>query len=337
MLVAASSDASDFIRDLIFEFGISLDDKGTFVADHHLRNASSDENVVQDHTTILASTLSPETSIISDAVAKGSPILYRGTAMKFNSNPLLAKVLTGSASSYSAEPRPDFALDSDPFAVGKGIVLVGSLQATNNARVTVSGSIEMFSNKLVDPETCSARLLPICVWLNHSSPSQLLDRFLTSQVSAKSGSAKAGNAAFVEELSKWTFHERGVLHVRSVRHHKEGETHQPDKYRIKDNVVYIAEIAEYHDGAWRPFAANDIQFEAIMLDPYVRTTLKGRTADKGATSREFAGHFQLPDQYGVFTFKMDYRRRGYTWISAKETISVVQFRREYPLCQRIIS
>lgn len=94
----------------------------------------------------------------------------------------------------------------------------------------------------------------------------------------------------------------------------------------------MAEIAEFHDGSWRPFTANDIQFEAIMLDPYVRTTLKPRAAEKGASSREFAGHLRLPDQYGVFTFKMDYRRRGYTWISAKETISVVQFRREQHEC-----
>lgn len=160
------------------------------------------------------------------------------------------------------------------------------------------------------------------------SPSDILaHRFLQSQVPGKSGSVKSGNEAFVEEVSKWTFHERGVLHVRGIKHHKEGETQQPDKYRIKDHVVYVAEIAEFHDGVWRPFTANDIQFEAIMLDPYVRTTLKGRPAEKGADSREFAGHFQLPDQYGVFTFKMDYRRRGYTWISAKETISVVQFRR----------
>ncbi|KAI9010662.1 Dolichyl-diphosphooligosaccharide--protein glycosyltransferase subunit WBP1 [Hyaloraphidium curvatum] len=297
LLVAASSDASDLIRDLVYEFGISLDDKGTVVVDHIGRNASSDENVLADHATIRASSYAAGEPFVSAAIRKGAPILYRGTAMKFAPNPLLAKVLTGSASAYSAEPRADYVAEANPFVIGKDIVLVGCLQALNNARVTVSGSIDMFTNS-----------------------------FLDSQVSVPSGLVKSGNAAFVEEISKWTFHERGVLHIRSVNHHKEGESVQPGKYRIKDRVVYVAEIAEFHDGKWRPFTADDIQFEAIMLDPYVRTTLKGRSVAKDATSREFEGAFQLPDQYGVFTFKLDYRRRGYTYIAAKETISVVQFR-----------
>lgn len=147
MLVAASPDGSDLIKDLIFELGISVDEKGTSVADHLHRNVSSEENVVDDHATILASTFSAETAILSDTITKGAPILYRGSAMKLGSNPLLARILIGSATSYSAEPRPDFALDSEPLAIGKDIVLVGSLQTLNNARVTVSGSMEMFSNR----------------------------------------------------------------------------------------------------------------------------------------------------------------------------------------------
>jgi len=62
-----------------------------------------------------------------------------------------------------------------------------------------------------------------------------------------------------------------------------------------------------------------------MLDPYVRTLLKGD--DKG----KYSVIFTVPDVYGVFSFKLDYRRMGYTNINLKNIKSVRPFRHdEYP-------
>lgn len=224
MLVAASPEASGLIRDLVFEFGITLDDKGKYVVDHIHRAPSSEVNRVEDHATVLASTFSTDTPILSDTIVKGEPVLYRGAAMQFNSNPLLVKILTGSQSSYSTEVKAESVATSESSAFGKDIVLVGSLQALNNARVTVAGSLDMFKNSWVS-STLAASSADVLT-------------FSCRAMEAKTSDGKqSGNLAFLEEVSKWTFHERGVLHVRSVRHHKEGEKQQPAKYRIKDNIV----------------------------------------------------------------------------------------------------
>ena len=49
--------------------------------------------------------------------------------------------------------------------------------------------------------------------------------------------AKSGNEAFLRELTKWTFQEKGILRVISREIHKEGEHEQRHTYRIKDDVV----------------------------------------------------------------------------------------------------
>jgi oligosaccharyltransferase complex subunit beta len=87
------------------------------------------------------------------------------------------------------------------------------------------------------------------------------------------------------------------------------------------------EVAEWKGKEWVPFKANDIQMEAVMLDPYVRATLTPAPASAGSHAAKYSVHFQLPDQYGMFTFKTVYKRPGYTYLENKETLSVVPFRR----------
>lgn len=93
--------------------------------------------------------------------------------------------------------------------------------------------------------------------------------------------------------------------------------------------VYAIDISEYKDGEWVPFKANDVQLEVIMLDPYIRTTLKQVSGD--VTSGRFESHLRLPDVYGVFTFKVNYKRAGYTYLKAEDRVSIRPFRHnEYP-------
>jgi len=87
-------------------------------------------------------------------------------------------------------------------------------------------------------------------------------------------------------------------------------------------VTFSVRIEEYDGvaGKFVPFKANDVQLEYRMLDPYVRSTLKGD--DKGT----FSTTFTLPDVYGIFTFKVEYVRKGYGFLSTISRVPVRPFR-----------
>lgn len=95
--------------------------------------------------------------------------------------------------------------------------------------------------------------------------------------------------------------------------------------------MYTIEIAEYANDKWVPYKAKDIQLEIIMLDPYIRTTLKqSRVAPEHHYGR-FTAHVRLPDVYGVFTFKVNYKRPGLTYLLAEDVVAIKPFRHnEYP-------
>ncbi|EAW94937.1 dolichyl-diphosphooligosaccharide-protein glycosyltransferase, isoform CRA_b [Homo sapiens] len=59
----------------------------------------------------------------------------------------------------------------------------------------------------------------------------------------------------------------------------------------------------------------DIQLEFVRIDPFVRTFLK----KKGG---KYSVQFKLPDVYGVFQFKVDYNRLGYTHLYSSTQVSV---------------
>ena len=84
--------------------------------------------------------------------------------------------------------------------------------------------------------------------------------------------------------------------------------------------VYSIQLEEWNGRRWVPFLANDVQFEFIMLDPHVRRVMSHN--DKGVYTIEF----QLPDRYGVFTFRVDYQRLGYSFFTAIERSPVRPFR-----------
>jgi oligosaccharyltransferase complex subunit beta len=61
-----------------------------------------------------------------------------------------------------------------------------------------------------------------------------------------------------------------------------------------------------------------------MLDPYVRRTM---TSKNGVLQVDF----RLPDQYGVFSFKIDYNRYGLSFVEVVDTVQVRPYRHDqYP-------
>lgn len=280
VLVAGNSQAGDGIRDLATEFGIEMDDPGSYIIDHS-KVSSLDAG---KHITIAVDS----GNLIDAAPIVGSkkydPILYEGTNLILDpENPLVLEILTGHSTSYAYDPAKPVV--DQPHGIGKGCVLIAGLQARNNARVVFSGSLDLFS-----------------------------DVFLTSAPTKTT--KNSGNSDLVKALSRWVFKESGVLRLSNVTHHKVGESDPPAAYTITEDLVYSVVIEELKsDGSWSPFSASDIQLEFVRIDPFVRTNLK-RVGD------HYEARFKVPDVYGVYQFKIDYQRRGYTFLSSATQISV---------------
>lgn len=86
-------------------------------------------------------------------------------------------------------------------------------------------------------------------------------------------------------------------------------------------------MEEWNKDHWQPFNAPDLQLELIMLNPYIRMLLEPTPRSDGTHS----AIVRLPDQYGVFTFQVDYRRVGYSYLLVKDVVPIVPFKHnEYP-------
>ncbi len=290
VMIAASSEVGDILRDLGMEFGLELDERGTSVIDH-LNYDVKDEG---EHTLIAVDNANLIDAPLIVGKKSSTPCLYRGLGMVADpDNPLVLNVMTGSTTSYSY--FPDEQIEEYPHAVGKSTLLIAGLQARNNARVVFSGSIDFFSNKL----------------------------FAVSVQKATQGSkefVKSNNRQLAAAITQWVFREKGVLRVGKVKHHLVGESKPPAAYTVEDQVHYEIEIEELRDGEWMPFKGDDVQMEFFRIDPFVRTYLK-RTPN----GKLFFVDFKLPDVYGVFQFKVEYNRIGYTHLFSTTQMSVRPF------------
>jgi oligosaccharyltransferase complex subunit beta len=264
----------------------------------------------RQHLTVLGKNTIDSKAILGtfNGKSQSRPVVFRGIGQKLAKDTVLAiPVLRGNPSTYSYFPNKH--VSDGPESLGSQTTLISAIQGRNNARVVVSGSLELFSNNFFG---CDA----------------------------------VGNRQFAQELSKWVFRESGVLRFRDITHHKTDgtppdvilhEKERPDLpvtlypdpeitrnslvYRIKDDIVYRMVVEEFVDGAWRPFFANDMQMEFVMLDAYVRKTL---TADPATGT--FACTFTAPDSYGVFKFRVLYRRLGYSVLHAETQVSIRPFK-----------
>lgn len=54
-------------------------------------------------------------------------------------------------------------------------------------------------------------------------------------------------------MTRWAFHERGVLRVTNLHHSHAGKQEQPDWYRVTDDLQFGLDIHELVGGIWQPF------------------------------------------------------------------------------------
>ncbi|KAL6494773.1 Dolichyl-diphosphooligosaccharide--protein glycosyltransferase 48 kDa subunit [Orobanche gracilis] len=292
LILAADASASELIREVAAECGVDFDeDPAALVIDHTSYAVSETEG---DHALIASDDFIKSEVILGNKKIE-APVLFKGIGHSINpANNLVIKVLSASPAAYSANLKSK--LSSPPTLTGSGVSLVSIVQARNNARVLISGSLSMFSN-----------------------------RFFQSGVQ-KAGTMnkheKSGNEQFLTELSKWVFHERGHLKAMNVKHHKVGEKDEPSMYRIKDDLGYSVQVYEWSGTSWEPYVADDLQVQFYMMSPYVLKTLS--TDQKGL----YYTSFKVPDVYGVFQFKVEYQRLGYTSLSLSKQIPVRPFRHD---------
>uniref|UniRef100_A0A5S6Q6K1 Dolichyl-diphosphooligosaccharide--protein glycosyltransferase 48 kDa subunit n=1 Tax=Trichuris muris TaxID=70415 RepID=A0A5S6Q6K1_TRIMR len=289
VLVAADSKLGYGIAVLANQCGLEFDAENAYVIDHFHYNKIGDNG---RHTLLVA----PPGNLDHVQPIVGSrqlaPILFRGIGMRVGkNNPLIIPLLRAPSTSFSYSPTGF--VEDKPFITGNSTVLFGVMQARNNARVAFTGSIELFSNELMNTAVSSADG-------KHRHPT-------------------SGNKEFAVALSQWVFKEKGVLRVKSVKHHKVGEREAPAAYTIMDMLQFTIEIEERRNGKWIPYVANDVQLEFVRIDPFIRTTLKGGKDGVYTTT------FQVPDVYGVFKLMVDYHRIGWTHLYNVTQVSVRPF------------
>uniref|UniRef100_A0A915KRS0 Dolichyl-diphosphooligosaccharide--protein glycosyltransferase 48 kDa subunit n=1 Tax=Romanomermis culicivorax TaxID=13658 RepID=A0A915KRS0_ROMCU len=141
VLIGADSSLSGIIQELANEVNFEFDEEQTYVIDHMHYDVSSDEG---HHTTIVAepNQLIPAKYIVGEPSDR--PILFRGVGLVLQkASPLAVEILTASSTAYSHKPGQP--VQQYPNAVGKSTILIGALQARNNGRVLLTGSLDLFS------------------------------------------------------------------------------------------------------------------------------------------------------------------------------------------------
>ncbi|KAI5478789.1 dolichyl-diphosphooligosaccharide-protein glycotransferase [Pseudohyphozyma bogoriensis] len=288
VLVVLSPSLTEFWRDLSREFDLDFDDRGNQVIDHVHYDHSLDDG---SHTTLVVPLSDSPAPFISQSTRAGAPILYNGIGHEVGRQPLLTNVLHARSTAYSFDTQTSEPPTEDTFLSGSQTGLVSSFQARNNARLSFVGSTDVFS-----------------------------DKFVNAGVQSADGVAysKSGNADFIADLTRWTFHETGVLRVASSSLSRARDGAVLDLYRVKEELDFTLHLESLEDGVWRPITPSDVQFEFTMLDPHLLLPLSVSPTDPTALHSRFIA----PDRHGVFSLKVDYRRPGLTFVEDKIVVSV---------------
>lgn len=125
--------------------------------------------------------------------------------------------------------------------------------------------------------------------------------------------------SLAKNLLSWTFGKRALLRARELSHHRVGEQAPPRMYKEKDQIEVGLKLEELKDGKWVPFPATDVQLEYVMLDPYIRETMK-------FTGTGHKVVLTAPDVYGIFKFRIDYKRRGFNPVKVEQVAPVRNMR-----------
>lgn len=283
---------SEPVRLIANELGIELGADKTHVVDHFsfdLASATSSTSQV-DHKKVVIPAASINTPIVKGLQL---PVHYKGVTHSSISdtaspNRVITHVLRGNPTTYTAGSGAE-----ETEQAGVESLLITGIQSKNNARIVVSGSIDVFGNQFF-------------------------------------ASAQAANREFSHELIMWCFKGKGQLRATQLTHYKLAEddrndprrTKNPSRYRVEDEIMFSVLVEEYDSmqQKWVPFQAEDMQLELKMIDPWYRLNLEH---DGNGL---FFKQFKVPDVYGVYQFIVNYHRHGYTSIELHQHVSITPYR-----------
>ncbi|KAJ5947696.1 hypothetical protein N7466_000711 [Penicillium verhagenii] len=310
LALSGKASTSSAISSLLLEIDIHLsNDRSAVILDHFNYDTIS---AAEKHDVLL---LERPGSLRSDVKAffdgEGVLALPRVAPQTLGSDSqLIAPILRAPATAYAYNPKEEMPSPDDIEATGSQLNIVSAVQALNSARFVVLGSVEA-----------------------------LEDQWFSGSVKAPNGKkVPTVNREFAKQLTGWAFKETGVLKVGKIEHHlaTDGEVAaenlNPKIYRVKNETVFSIEVSEYSYDKWVPFevpAEDELQLEFTMLSPFHRLALK--PISRTETSAVYSTDFTIPDQHGIFSFRVNYKRPFLTSIEEKHEVTVRHFAHdEYP-------
>ena len=342
LTLSATSPTPSAISNLLVELDINLPpDRTSLVVDHFSYDTLSAGE--RHDVLLLPRPDAPRPDVKNYFGGSGTIVLPRSVGQVLgNQSPFLAPIVRAPSTAYSYNPKDEVESVEEPFATGEQMALVSAMQARNSARFTVLGSAEALEDMWFDAKVKGV------------------------------GQAKettTSNREFARALSAWTFMEIGVLKVGRVEHYLSSTTAEkvgndsvaqlgylnPKIYRVKNDVVgsftelprigkytyfsqtFSIELSEYYYDHLQPLTVPEsdaLQLEFTMLSPFHRLTL--HPVSQTTNSTLFSTSFTLPDQHGIFTFRVNYKRPFLTNVDEKRTVTVRHFAHdEWPRSWRI--
>ncbi|KAJ5653243.1 hypothetical protein N7490_000246 [Penicillium lividum] len=310
LALSGKASTSSAISSLLLELDIHLsNDRSAVVIDHFNYDTISS---AEKHDVLLLERqgpLRPDVKAFFDG--EGVLALPRVAPQTLGSDSqLIAPILRAPATAYAYNPKEEMPSPEDIEATGSQLNVVSAVQALNSARFAVLGSVEA-----------------------------LEDQWFSGSVKAPNGKkVPTVNREFAKQLTAWAFKETGVLKVEKIEHHlaTDGEVAaedlNPKIYRVKNETVFSIEVSEYSYDKWVPFevpAGDELQLEFTMLSPFHRLALQ--PTSRTETSAVYSTQFTTPDQHGIFSFRVNYKRPFLTSIEEKHEVTVRHFAHdEYP-------
>lgn len=220
------------------------------------------------------------------------PIAYKGAGIKLDANNrYVFPILNAEDKTKATNPKNK---DKKFKISGSDVTLVAGYQSYYNQRVVLSGSVDMCSDSFIK----------------------------ANKYSDSSSGQKSSNYQLCINMLKWNFQLKSVLSLKNVDHYhydtKMLKRQKRQEYKLKDIIEVTFDVFEKEGQTYKPYVADDIDIEFIMLNPWV----VNKTENIDLTE-SYKALIQTPDHNGVYKIKIDYHRPGFTWLHY-ETIAPVR-------------
>ncbi|WFD31580.1 oligosaccharyl transferase glycoprotein complex, beta subunit [Malassezia sp. CBS 17886] len=343
LLVGLSPQRSEAWRAFAREFGIEFGDYDTHLVDHVRCDDALDDG---DHSAVLvggrSGVLSPggivdHTAVFSPhtlALARESPLVFRGIAHWLGPNPLAFPLLLPPATAYQTDvpkivgDRRDWVAEGlaslEPLHETRSL-LTGLDAATDDATASLASAVQLRDNSARAVFVGSTELLQSAFFTDAEHPATV---------------------AAMSDIVSWTFQQRGVLRLDRTAHRRlragpadvrpeyeedDGHTHM---YRVKDTIHVELDLEQLGARDWEAAPLDlGLQLSATMLDPYLTVPLSAELVRVSPTKTvaRYAATFRLPDRHGVYTLRVNWKRHGWSYILSESVVPVRPFNHdEYP-------